>query len=170
MVRARSVAIEGILSVGFICLFLMSPPCRAEEPAPRNFSETLIQGIESSDDPTYGYTEENPVKIGGGQKDFLGHRLRDLYLDILRGPNGKRIKFERVGQGGMYRSPNGPGGFAFIDLYEIRSKDLDGTKSLYISIYDFEEPKIPQGLTVDREYVENLLDSVKETLAKTKPN
>ena len=70
----------------------------------------------------------------------------------------------------MYKSPNGPAGFAIIDLYEIRSKDLDGTKSLYISIYDFEEPKIPQGLTVDREYVENLLDSVKETLAKTKPN
>ena len=36
-----------------------------------------------SDDPTYGYQEANPIKVGGGPANEL------RFLKSLRGPNGQ---------------------------------------------------------------------------------
>jgi len=48
-----------------------------------------------STDPTYGFEQPNPVKVGG---DAFGGPARErAYLDVLLGPNGEPIAYERSG-------------------------------------------------------------------------
>jgi hypothetical protein len=46
-------------------------------------------------DATYGYSQTNAIKVGGG--DFGGPPRETAYLDNLRGPNGERITYSRKG-------------------------------------------------------------------------
>ncbi len=133
-------------------------------------TEPVNHGLTVSEDPTYGYTSENPIKIGGGQKNFVGHRMRDLYLDALRAENGRRVKCKRVGQGGSYESPNAQYGIAIIDKYRIKPKGPDGQRFLYISIYDYEDVRIPNGLALDEAFLAELGSALKDAKVATKPN
>src|SRR5690606_21201183 len=45
-----------------------------------------------STDDTYGYTEENPIKVGGSS--FDGPSRERAYLDNLLGPNGESLSYE----------------------------------------------------------------------------
>jgi hypothetical protein len=133
---------------------------------PTSFHEALIQGIPISGDSEYGYSPKKPVKIGGGQVDFRGHHYREQYLSLLRGPKGKKIKYRRIGQGGFYESENSPLaslGYTLvpIDKYEVRIKESGETVTVYISIYDFEDLKIPQGFTVDEDRLQELLSTLR---------
>jgi len=93
--------------------------------------------LEVSEDPSYGYTEENPVKVGYGPK---GERY---YLAQLTGKKGGPIKIKRLGSCCPFEtdSPNaieGRGGM--LDRYKIKAK---GSKAvvIYLNMYDYEYPK-----------------------------
>lgn len=79
---------------------------------------------------------ENPVRAGGVQ----GSRA---YLDRLRCPNGRPIRYERVGSFGI-----GPFG-NIIDGYEYRCRRND-TGTIFIDMYhgDHVEQNAPPGLTI----------------------
>jgi hypothetical protein len=88
-----------------------------------------------STDNTYGYTKENPVKVGGG--DFGGPARERAYLDNLLGANGEKTSYERTGSFTF--------GDTILDSYEIT---VGGKKSIiYIDEYSFTEPQAPVGFT-----------------------
>lgn len=136
-----------------LMLFLSGPGTggvvAADAASPKTFCEALRHGLEVSDDPEYGYTPEKPILVGGGLEDYIGHQQRWMYLDLLLGPKGKPLKYERIGIGGFYRSDHALiGKEAPIDKIEIRSKGMKRTY-LYMSLYDHADLRIPQGLTID---------------------
>lgn len=89
-------------------------------------------------DDTYGFSEKNPVKIG------MTVQREKLYLSLLRDSHGEALKYKRMASCCAYMNTRSAFGMALCDRYEI---EIDGKiKSLYLSIYDYEEPKIPQGL------------------------
>ncbi len=99
----------------------------------------LLQSLTTpATDDTYGFSEKNPVKIG------MPVQREKLYLSMLRDSKGEALRYKRMGSCCAYRNTRSAFGMALCDRYEV---EVDGkVKSLYISVYDYEEPKIPQGL------------------------
>lgn len=95
-------------------------------------------------DPKYGYSQTNPIKIGGGFGDGSDRTYR--YLNSLRGAGGEAVKYSRVGTCCPFKTPNSPfEGEGLLEVYEI-----NGAQRLYFDWYDEEEPLIPVGLTAVR--------------------
>ncbi|MFZ5856373.1 MAG: hypothetical protein ACOYZ6_06045 [Chloroflexota bacterium] len=88
-----------------------------------------------STDDTYGYTLENPIRVGG---DFFSGPSRErAYLDNLRGPNGEKFTYERHG------STHGID--TILDIYELYG--LPTKVILYVDMYKYEQLMAPVGLT-----------------------
>ena len=105
-----------------------------------------LQVIEVSTDATYGTTEANPIKSGGGFGD--GVEREGIYLSFLRGPHGESISSSRDGSCCSFPTPNGViGGMGLLDVYTVTISG-GGTRKLYIDMYDYEAPKAPVGFTV----------------------
>lgn len=96
---------------------------------------------EISTDESYGRTQENPIKTGGGPE---GERA---YLSLLRGPNGEPTRYERRGSCCPFETPNGMLGGGLLDRYSVWIGDSTEPVSLYLNMYDFEQPKAPKGFT-----------------------
>ena len=88
-----------------------------------------------STDKTYGYTQENAIKVGGD--DFGGPSRERAYLDNLAGPNGETISYNRTGSLDF--------GDTILDAYAISG--LSAKVVLYIDEYSFTEPQAPVGFT-----------------------
>ena len=92
---------------------------------------------EKTTDSEYGYSEKKPIKIG------MPVQRQKMYFSLLRDSNGNSVKFKRIASCCPYASKGSVLGMAMCDKYEV---ELDGEiKILYISFYDYEEPKIPLG-------------------------
>lgn len=97
---------------------------------------------EYSDDPTYGYTEKNPIKVGGVSEGPLNERR---FLNALMGPNGEAITYSRLGSCCHFKTKKGFNGIGLLDMYKVAYKGLDKEIILYINMYDSELLKIPVG-------------------------
>lgn len=86
-------------------------------------------------DLTYGYTEGNPIRVGGGS--FDGPPRERAYLDNLRGPNGETVTYERVG--------SLPYGDTILDVYQVTYTGASVT--LYLDEYSWRELQAPNGFT-----------------------
>ena len=86
-----------------------------------------------STDSTYGYTEENPIKVGGG--DFGGPPRERAFLDNLAGPKGEIISYERTGSMAS--------GDTILDAFVITG--LSKQVTLFIDEYSYSEPQAPVG-------------------------
>lgn len=99
-----------------------------------------------SEDATYGYSEKNPIMIGG--KSTSGARNQIRYFASLAGPNGETVEFVRLGSCCGYKSENALfGDYALLDKYQLTYEGLKEPLIFYISFYDEEEVFIPKGLT-----------------------
>ncbi len=91
-----------------------------------------------SPDSEYGYTQTNPVQVGG---DFLeGPARARAYLSALGGPNGEPINYERSGS---LVAEDG----TVLDAYQISILGLDQTATIYVDQYHFDTLFAPDGLT-----------------------
>lgn len=103
-----------------------------------------IDPAQTSDDPTFAYTKENPVKVGGATLRE-GVAASYVYLKQLRDKNRKPLKYNRVGNVGA-----GPDGH-ITDLYKLT--DSEGAEfSIYIDAYHPEKNaldcKAPKGMFI----------------------
>ena len=88
-----------------------------------------------SSDTTYGYTQENPIKVGG---DAFGGPFRErAYLDNLLGPNSEKVSYIRTG--------SIPFGETILDAFEVTAAGKKVT--LYVDEYAYTEPQAPAGFT-----------------------
>ena len=57
-------------------------------------NDFVFQIEQYSEDATYGYTEDNPIMVGGGVD---GPKNERRYLNALAGPGGEVLRYERLG-------------------------------------------------------------------------
>jgi hypothetical protein len=106
-----------------------------------------VAGVDASsskcaiaDDPTYGYTPTNPVKVGGEAIYAAAREIR--YFDALRGPTGQGIHYKRLGA--IPEKP--PNSSTFLDVYELSYEGLEKPIQIYANAYEWDPPKAPRGL------------------------
>lgn len=139
-----------ILTLVIISIVLVS--CKSKQPSIMSSSSnpfqssTSIQPLSAVDgysmNKEYGLKGEFPIKVG--DKSPSNQRR---YIAALAGPKGEELSFHRRGSCCPYDSPNGFGGSALVDVYEVTYEGLDEPILLYISFYDFEKLYIPKGFT-----------------------
>jgi hypothetical protein len=93
----------------------------------------------------YGYSRENPIRVGGVDTD--GAVRERSFLATLRGPNGEAVKFVRLGSCCQHPSPAGPNGQGMLDAYEVTYPGLARPVRLYLDMYREEAPRAPEGFT-----------------------
>ena len=96
----------------------------------------------------YGFSETNPVRVGslGGESPVANEHL---YLRRLRGPEGQRVSYERVGSCCAVPSPNGLfGDSGLLDEYLVSYEGLAHPLTLYLDMYDPGEVRAPLGFTL----------------------
>jgi hypothetical protein len=106
------------------------PPSATATPANTSNSACLV-----SADASYGYTQGNPIRVGGDV--FGGPARARAYLDTLRGPNGETLSYTR--NGSVVNDAT------ILDAYTING--LAQATTLYVDQYSYETLKAPVGFT-----------------------
>lgn len=96
----------------------------------------------NTEDATYGYTEKNPIKVGGFDE---GPKNERDYLNSLTGPNGEPISFKRQGSCCDFKTSNSPFGMGLLDIYRVTYSGKNDTITLYLNMYDKGKLKAPKG-------------------------
>ena len=107
----------------------------------------LIQ--ETSTDESYGFTANNPVRVGGGKE--AGARNQQRYLNALLGPKGQPVEYQREGSCCAFKI--GTGGVdneGQLDVYAITWKGRKEPLKLYLNMYEEGALAAPVGLTAAR--------------------
>ena len=104
---------------------------------------------EFSNDSTYGYTENNPIMVGGA-REKEGPKNEQRFLNALAGPLGLPVIYKRVGSCCTFQTENGNlGGDGIIrgvlDMYEVMHDSSNAPVILYINMYDSDVLKVPVG-------------------------
>ena len=146
----RRAVLAVLVSCTVLCLASCSRAPRTEEGATQTEqvdqeATGIPDGIDpkqTSDDPTYGYTKKNPIKVGG-PKGFTGPASERLYLRHLRDSKFRALSFKRIGSFG--RGPDGH----ILDGYKLTDED-GNTFILYIDMYHSDvhpfHVKAPKGM------------------------
>jgi len=92
-------------------------------------------------DATYGYSKDNPVKVGGVDSGPANERK---YLNNLTGPNGEPVTFHRNGSCCAFETSNSSFG-GMLDIYSVTYEGKGDTIKLYINMYDSAKLKAPLG-------------------------
>ena len=98
----------------------------------------------TADDPSYGYSPDNPIRVGGIQQ---GPSRERMYLNALMGPNGEPIEYERIGSCCPFSTPNGFKGGGLLDAFRVTYEGHASPITLYINFYDESPLRIPDGFT-----------------------
>lgn len=104
-------------------------------------SETSTTGsCQISTDLTYGFAEDNPIRVGGDA--FDGPPRERAFLDNLLGPNGETLTYERKGSINY--------GDTILDEFLVTGPGVNAT--LYIDEYSYEALQAPVGFTCRGEF------------------
>lgn len=95
-----------------------------------------------SEDNTYGYSEKNPIMVGGNSE---GPKNERRFLNALSGPNGEKIAYERIGSCCPFKTKNSEWG-GMLDMYNVTYTGLEKNLIIYINMYDSDTLKVPVGL------------------------
>ncbi len=100
-----------------------------------------------TDDKTYGYSDSNPINVGG-IKDKTGPVNERRFLNALLGPNGEEIRYKRAGSCCAFQTPNGMiENMGMLDRYLIVKEGSTDTIALYLNMYDSGDLKVPFGFS-----------------------
>jgi len=94
-----------------------------------------------SQDESYGYSERNPILVGGNSE---GPKNERRFLNALVGPNGESVQYRRTGSCCPFATKNSEWG-GMLDTYEVSYEGLGESVVLYINMYDSDTLKVPVG-------------------------
>ena len=114
-----------------------SPKLKQELLDDNTFKVTLY-----SQGDSYGYSENNPIMVGGNSE---GPKNERRFLNALAGPNGETIEYYRIGSCCPFKTKNSEWG-GMLDKYNVTYKGLDKSLIIYINMYDSDTLKVPVGL------------------------
>ncbi|KOS08305.1 hypothetical protein AM493_10150 [Flavobacterium akiainvivens] len=89
----------------------------------------------------YGYTESNPIKVGGVND---GPAQERAYLNRLTGPNGEKVTYNRSGSCCPFETKNSAWG-GMLDVYVVEIEGDPVKKKLYLNMYDKGDLYAPKG-------------------------
>ena len=131
----------------FACLSLLACSCSnakrttSSRPPVAAEREFRLKGI--AEDSTYGYSDKNPVKVGGGPSN------ERRFFDALLGPGGEAVTYGRIGSCCAFKTKNGLiGDMGLLDKYEVSYRGLAKPLIIYINMYDADDLKAPLGFTI----------------------
>ena len=126
-----------IISIIFFTALFFS--CNSSKPQLHNVNTFKIE--EYSNDPTYGYSIKNPIKVGGVEEG-IGVINERRFLNALVGPNREAVYYERLGS-----VSNGGNELTrvLLDKYKITYEGLEEEIILYINMYKSSKLKVPVG-------------------------
>lgn len=127
-------------SILFSCLVLAFVACSSTK---SNSSPLNADGTVAAD---YGYSQTNPIKVGGVNSGPANERR---YLERLTGPNGEPIAYVRLGSCCPFETKNSEWGSGMLDRYEIEIDGDPEKKILYLNMYDSEKLHAPKGFKLD---------------------
>lgn len=108
----------------------------------------ILKLTQTAPDTKYGYTKENPVRVGQNNNDLTANEM--AYLDLLRDAQGKPLKYRQVGSCCEFQGKTGK---AKVDIFEITyrtAQNQEKKTNLYLTIGNYDDPKIPAGLRTVR--------------------
>lgn len=100
----------------------------------------------TSSDKKYGYTEQKPIKVGGGTS--AGYHF--MFLQHLRGPKGETLEVNRIGSCGTYPNPDTTltkFNEGVLTCFSINCPSFKKPKILYFDKYRTGDLYIPKDLT-----------------------
>ena len=100
----------------------------------------------TSSDKKYGYTEQKPIKVGGGTS--AGYHF--MFLQHLRGPNGEILEVNRIGSCGTYPNPDTTltkFNEGVLTCFSIKCPSFKKPKILYFDKYRTGDLYFPKELT-----------------------
>ena len=100
----------------------------------------------TSTENKYGYTEQEPIKVGGGTS--AGYHF--MFLQHLRGPNGEMLEVNRIGSCGVYLSPDSTltkFKEGVLTCFSINCSGFKEPRILYFDKYRVGNLYIPKDLT-----------------------
>ena len=114
-------------------------------------STQVNQTNTASKNSYYGYTEENPIKLGTGSFSFgEGTANERKYLNTLTGPTGEKISYRRLESCCFFKTSNGYNNGALLEKYEITYAGLKKPIILYLNMFDPGQNKAPHGLKIKK--------------------
>lgn len=106
------------------------------------FFEPTDSACPVSDDPSYGYSPGNPIRVGDDA--FGGPARQRAYLDNLRGPNFEPVVYERLGADSYADT--------ILDRYTVSYPGGAGPALLYLDGNQFAALKSPVGFKCPRPF------------------
>lgn len=131
----------------FLCSCAATKSSSRLVPSPELLDEGTFVLSELSSDHSYGYTEKNPIKVGGSDKSE-GPLNERRFLNALAGPLGEQISYERVGSCCAFKTKNGFMGQGLLDQYKIEWEGQKEPLYLYLNMYDYDTLRAPVGFTI----------------------
>lgn len=114
----------------------------AAEPQTRSPAAGPEPLCRTSDDPTYGFSRDRAIQVGGGAMYAAARERR--YLDTLRGPQGDVVRYTRQGSSML------DDGDTLVDVYSVTYDGLAAPLTLYLDAYHYTEPLAPRGFICGR--------------------
>jgi hypothetical protein len=111
-------------------------------------TSTAADLTHTSSDPNYGYSEDQPVLLGGflrGTK-YAGAHIE--YFESLLGPNGEEVSVRRLGSCCGFEDSSLPLGGGMLDQYELSYSGQEKPVVIFVNLYRFEQPKAPMGFAL----------------------
>lgn len=106
--------------------------------------------LEASRDPSYAFSEANPVKVGSVPSGS-GPRNERRFLNALLGPQGQDVRYFRAGSCCPFKTPNGLlDNTGLLDRYSVFWEGSKDTLDIFINMYDEGDLKIPVGFTAKK--------------------
>ncbi|MFP2930171.1 fibril protein [Pyxidicoccus sp. 3LG] len=116
-----------VACVGLLLLTACASSNRATAPS-REARATATQPVPAI--PSYGFHPEDPVRVGWGDQGLLA------YLELLRGPQGQRIAWRRVGPS------------RGLEVFEVTYDGLNAPVRLYLDPHHGGAIHAPSGFII----------------------
>ncbi|MCB9235770.1 MAG: 2-dehydro-3-deoxyphosphooctonate aldolase [Bacteroidia bacterium] len=104
-----------------------------------------------ADQADYGYSQQNPIKVGGSE-EHSGPASERYFLNALLGPQGQAVTYKRTGSCCEFKTEAGYEGKGLLDQYEVTWEGSKTPKLLFINMYDYGDLMIPSGFTAKKDH------------------
>ena len=122
---------------GLAYVLMLMVACAAPYRAPIDLNEV-------ADDKTYGYSQHNPVKLGGAAEGEKA-KHREAFFAALRGPKGQAVSYISNGTCCMFDLDPAGKSTGELEVFLVSYPGIPKPVLLYLDHYHFETPKSPIG-------------------------
>jgi hypothetical protein len=102
----------------------------------------------TSTDPSYGFTEKDPIELGGFLRGTKYEGAHVEYFNSLQGPNGEQVQVKRLGSCCSFEDASMPFGGGLLDMYELTYNGISQPMVIYVNLYKFVKPMAPIGFAL----------------------